>query len=181
MAQGQMQNPAQGAGGGAAGGAKELGKQFLYGIIADMIGKGVGAIVAPGGPTVPSEPMQTTGSRYNITPEQVRETQRYVNEENFRRSVLNRAGANLPYLDADEILRQTVETNQILMEQAGARERALEQVRQQGAVQSALAQSMGQAVGTGLTSLGGVNQQFISSLYGRPPVDPLEAELGRAF
>lgn len=168
-----------------AGGVKDLGKQFLANFLAEMVGQGVGAIgkavLAPGGAVVPSSPMPTSGSRYNITPEQVRETMRYVNEENYRRSLLNKMGAELPMLDADDILRQTVETNEALMESAGARERALEQVRQQGAVQSALAQAAGSAAGTGATALGGVQQQLISSLYGRPPVDPMEAELARAF
>ena len=60
--------------------------------------------------------------------------------------------------------------------------RALEQIRQQGNVQSALAQSLGSAIGQGLTSTGNIYAQGIATGSQRFPGEEAQiVELGRAY
>ncbi len=172
------------AGGGTAVGggmATRFGMGLLNEVIAELLSGAVTSAVSKGGVT-PSSPMRGSDEKYMVSLGDIREIKRYVSEENYRRSMLNKAGGDYEYLDADQIIKDTIATNRVLAQEAGARERALEQVRQQGNVQSALAQSLGQAIGQGLTSTGSVYQQGIATGSQRFPGEEAQiVELGRAY
>lgn len=181
-----MAAPVAAVGGGvaAAGGGgmvSRLGMNLLNEIIAELISGAVGSAVSKGGIT-PSSAMRGSDEKYMVSLGDIREIERYVSEENYRRSMLNKAGGDYKYLNADQIIKDTIATNRVLAQEAGARERALEQVRQQGNVQSALAQSLGAAIGQGLSSTGGIYQQGIATGSQRFPGEEAQiVELGRAY
>ncbi len=129
-----------------------------------------------------------------ITLQDVRDIQQYVNNENFKRRALG-----MPPLDADAIIQERESQLRRSAAEAGAREYAIEQLKQQGTIQSALAQAAGlgtqslsgaiqagaQSLGgvaqQGAQSLGGVVQQGISSSLARPEYGGIMSELGRGF
>lgn len=161
--------------------AGRIGLGLLNEIIAELVGGAVSSAGQRGGLT-PSAPMRGSDERYMVSMGDIREIQRYVSEENYRRSILNKAGGNYDYLDADQIIKDTIASNRVLAQEAGARERALEQVRQQGNVQSAIAQSLGNAIGQGLTSAGNIYAQGIATGSQRFPGEEAQiVELGRAY
>jgi len=165
----------------AAGAAGRVGMGLLNEIIAELVTSGLGSAVQRGGIT-PSAPMRGSDERYMVSMGDIREIERYVSEENYRRSMLNAAGGNYEYLNADKIIKDTIASNRLLAQEAGARERALEQIRQQGNVQSALAQSLGSAIGQGLTSTGNIYAQGIATGSQRFPGEEAQiVELGRAY
>jgi len=168
--------------GGQAASGGGVGQVLLNAILADMLGKAVGSVVSPGGVT-PSPIPGGTGSKYNLTAPDVVAIQRQVDEENYRREGLNAipGGRQLPYLNAQQIIQDVVSTNRKLMEEAGARERAIAAIEAQGAVQSAMAQSLGNAIGTGLTSAGGVAGQSIATGGQRFDTQRQLEELSRAI
>lgn len=169
--------PAVGGGGVAA----RVGLGLLNEILAELIGGAVSSAVSKGGIT-PSSAMRGSDEKYMVSLGDIREIQRYVSEENYRRSMLNKAGGNYEYLNADDIIRDTIATNRVLAQEAGARERALEQVRQQGNVQAALAQSLGSAIGQGLTGSSNIYSQGIATGSQRFPGEESQiVELGRAY
>jgi len=112
-----------------------------------------------------------------ITLQDVRDIQQYVNNENYERQALNRLGFNYDLLSADDIIKNREEQLRRSAAEAGAREYAIEQLKQQGTIQSALSQAAGQ----GTQSLGGVVQQGIASSLARPDYGSIISELGRAF
>jgi hypothetical protein len=166
-----MAAPVAAVGGGvaAAGGGgmvSRLGMGLLNEIIAELISGAVGSAVSKGGIT-PSSAMRGSDEKYMVSLGDIREIERYVSEENYRRSMLNKAGGDYKYLDADQIIKDTIATNR---------------VRQQGNVQSALAQSLGAAIGQGLSSTGGIYQQGIATGSQRFPGEEAQiVELGRAY
>lgn len=169
-----------GAGMGVAAGG--VGKGLLNAVIADMLAGAVGSVFKPGGVT-PSSIPGGTGSKYNLTAPDVIAVQRQVDEENYRRSALNAIPGRspLPLLDAREIIEGIVNTNRQLMNEAGARERAIAAIGAQGNVQSAMAQSLGNAIGTGLTGAGGVAGQNIATGGQRFDTQRQLEELSRAI
>lgn len=156
---------------GSAAGA--IGAGLLSEVLADMLRGGVkaGTEIATGAFSPPSTD-GGSGSKFMITLQDVKDIQQYVNNENFKRRALG-----MPPLDADAIIREREAQLRRSAAEAGAREYAIEQLRQQGAIQSALSQ----AVGQGTQSLGGVAQQSIASTLSRPDYGTIVSELGRAF
>lgn len=169
------------AGGGGMGssimsGVGAIGTNFLANFLAELA---AGQARAAGAGSMPTDEPTRGGGKFMITTEDVRSIYSYADKENFNRQKLNQLLGReaYPLIDPEEIIaKREVELRRSAAE-AGAREYALEQVKQQGAIQSALAGTLG----TGLTSAGNVAQQSIASTLARPNIDPMEAELARAF
>lgn len=179
------------ASGGGGGGDRGLGRSLLEAFIADFILDTVGGgivkgVVNPGGggivsPSIPA----AQGSKYNLTAPDIIAIQRQVDDENFRRKSANKTadllGQEAPfktYLDANQIIRNMVQTNRQLMEEAGARERMLAEVGARGRVQEAQIAAEGatarQAVGSALDAARAIDTELL-----RKTVDPSLAELAR--
>ena len=155
----------QTASGGGAGG---VGMGLLNAIIADMLGKVVGSVVAPGGGVVAPPIPSAQGSKYNQTAPDVIAIQRQVDDENYRRAALNEVARisgrpEMPYLNAQQIIQGIVNTNRQLMDEAGARERAIAAIGAQGEVQKAIGGGLANAIGTGLTGTSQVISQGIAT------------------
>ena len=153
------------SGGGGAGG---VGMGLLNAIIADMLGKVVGSVVAPGGGVVAPPIPSAQGSKYNQTAPDVIAIQRQVDDENYRRAALNEVAKlsrrpQMPYLNAQQIIQDIVNTNRQLMDEAGARERAIAAIGAQGEVQKAIGGGLANAIGTGLTGTSQVISQGIAT------------------
>jgi len=114
-----------------------------------------------------------SNSKFMITLQDVRDIQQYVNNENFKRFMMGRKD----FLDAKDEIRDREAQLRRSAAEAGAREYAIEQLKQQGAVQSGLAQ----AAGTGSTALSEVIKQGIASTLNRPDYGTIMSEVGRAF
>lgn len=157
----------------AAGGARALGSALLAEVLGNLIAGGIksGTEVATGA-FAPPTTQGGSGSKFMITLQDVRDIQQYVNNENFKRRALG-----MPPLDADAIIKDREAQLRRSAAEAGAREYAIEQLKQQGAIQSSIAQAAGQ----GTQSLGGVAQQSIASALARPDYGSIVSELGRAF
>lgn len=191
----QMAAPLAAAVPAATGGAKALGAALLAEVVGNIIAGGIksGSEIATGA-FAPPETQGGSGSKFMITLQDVRDIQQYVNNENFKRRALG-----MPPLDADAIIQEREAQLRRSAAEAGAREYAIEQLKQQGTIQSALAQAAGQgaqslsgAIQAGAQSLGGVTQQGLSSLGGvsqeavarsltRPEYGGIMSELGRGF
>ena len=155
----------QTASGGGVGG---VGMGLLNAIIADMLGKVVGSVVAPGGGVVAPPIPSAQGSKYNQTAPDVIAIQRQVDDENYRRAALNEVAKlsrrpQMPYLNAQQIIQDIVNTNRQLMDEAGARERAIAAIGAQGEVQKAIGGGLANAIGTGLTGTSQVISQGIAT------------------
>ena len=170
--------PAVAAAPAVSGGVKALGTALLADVIKDLLAKGVksGAEITTGAFGPPTT-QGGSGSKYMITLQDVRDIQQYVNNENFKRQQLNQMGYDYEMLNADDIINERESQLRRSAAEAGAREYAIEQLKQQGTIQSALSQ----AVGQGTQSLGGVMQQGIASTLARPDYGTIVSELGRAF
>lgn len=154
-------------------GARAIGMGFLSNFLSDLASGGVRAATA--GVTEALTPATTqggSGSKFMITLQDVRDIQQYVDNENFKRRALGMAP-----LDANQIIQERESELRRSAAEAGAREYAIEQLRQQGAVQSGLAQ----AAGTGSTALSEVIKQGIASTLNRPDYGTIMGEVGRAF
>lgn len=166
--------PAAGAAKGAAAGAGwRFAGDLFTGALANMITGGL----APGGPVVP---MQTTPSqvKYNLTSADVQSYVQMADRLNRLRRLENTLfGSQLPMVTPEELISNEVETNRLLMKEAGEREYAIEQLRMQGGIQQALANQ----IGTALQAQSGATQQMIASTLQRRSIDPQDAELARAF
>lgn len=170
----QMAIPVAAAAVPAAGAtARGLGAAFLSDFLANLASGAVQAGTSgAAGALAPPTSGGGSGGKFMITLADVRDIQQYVNNENFKRRMLG-----LEELDANEIIRDREAQLRRSAAEAGAREYAIEQLKQQGAVQS----SLGQSVGQGLSSTGGVLQQSIASTMARPDYSSIISELGRAF
>ena len=155
----------------AAPAAESLLTRFAGALIPNLIAEIAGGFLKPGG-VVPSTATMPVGNKYNLSAGEVQNMFRMADEINYRRSIVG-----LEPLKPEEIIGSIVQTNRLLMKEAGEREYAIEQLRQQGAIQSSLANQ----IGAGLSAQGGATQQMIASTLQRPNIDPADAELARAF
>lgn len=123
-----------------------------YGLLKEVLGNLIaGGITAPVGALLgaATQSVQTpvspslTSSKYSVPLADVVGAEQAIAKENYNRYLLNLAGADLPYLDHQQIIEENVNRNRLLMAEAGERERALESVRQEGAIQQSLANQMG--------------------------------------
>ena len=123
-----------------------------YGLLKEVLGNLIaGGITAPIGALLgaATQSVQTpvspslTSSKYSVPLADVVGAEQAIAKENYNRYLLNLAGADLPYLDPQQIIEENVNRNRLLMAEAGERERALESVRQEGAIQQSLANQLG--------------------------------------
>ena len=152
----------------SGGGVGNVGMGLLNAIIADMLGKVVGSVVAPGGGVVAPPIPAAQGSKYTQNAPDVIAIQRQVDDENYRRAALNEVAKlsgrpEMPYLNAQQIIQGIVNTNRQLMDEAGARERAIAAIGAQGEVQKAIGGGLANAIGTGLTGTSQVISQGIAT------------------
>jgi hypothetical protein len=133
-----------------------------------LVAGGMGLAQAATGALESPTPQGTSGSKYMITLQDVKEIEKFVAGENMRRSVLNRLGGNLPLLDAQDIVNEREAELRISADEAGARELARAQV----AIPVAAIPAIAQAAGTGAQASSGVAQQFLQSYLSRPNIDP---------
>ena len=152
----------------SGGGVGNVGMGLLNAIIADMLGKVVGSVVAPGGGVVAPPIPAAQGSKYTQNAPDVIAIQRQVDDENYRRAALNEVARisgrpEMPYLNAQQIIQGIVNTNRQLMDEAGARERAIAAIGAQGEVQKAIGGGLANAIGTGLTGTSQVISQGIAT------------------
>lgn len=167
----------------AGGGGPGLGSAVMGGIgniAANFLGEFLAQQAqAAGASSMPTEESSRGGGKFMITTEDVRSIYSYADKENFNRAKINMIAGKeiLPPIDPERIIAEREAQLRRSAAEAGAREYALEQVRQQGAIQSALAGT----IGTGLQSAGNVAQQSIASTLARPNIDPMDAELARAY
>lgn len=133
-----------------------------------LVSGGMGLVQAATGALEPPAPQGSSGSKYMITLQDVKEIEKFVAGENMRRSVLNRLGGNLPLLDAQDIIQEREAELRLSADEAGARELAKAQV----AIPVAAIPAIAQAAGTGAQASSGVAQQFLQSYLSRPNIDP---------
>lgn len=161
----KMPAPAAAAVGGGAM------QRFAGALLPNLLGEVLGGFMKPGG-LVPTTATMPVGNKYNLSAGEIQNIVKMADEINFRRRMLG-----LEEINPDELIGNLVETNRLLMKEAGEREYAIEQLKQQGTIQSALANQ----IGAGLTAQGAGSQQLIASTLARPNIDPMDAELARAF
>lgn len=176
------------AAGVASAGAKGLGGA----VVAELIANAIAGLVSKAG-DVASQAASAPGaltprpfapggqSKFMVNLADERAIRDYVDQENYNRSFLNAlpGGPDLPMLNADEIIQNREAQLRISASQAGERERALENIKQQGAIQSQLAGQLGPSV----SSANKVLEQAISQVLGRPSaeVQGTLTEIGRAI
>ena len=165
-----------GGGSGLLSAAGAIGTNFLANFLAELA---AGQARAAGASSMPTDEPMRGGGKFMITTEDARSIYSFTDQINFNRMKINKLAGRevLPLLDPEQIIAQREAELRRSAAEAGAREYALEQVKQQGNIQSALAGT----IGTGLTSAGNVAQQSIASTLARPNIDPMDAELARAF
>jgi len=159
-----------------------------YGLLKEVLGNLIaGGITAPIGAVLgaATQSVQTpvspslTSSKYSVPLADVVGAEQAIAKENYNRYLLNLAGADLPYLDPQQIIEENVNRNRLLMAEAGERERALESVRQEGAIQQSLANQMGNLAADKFLS------EALSrvSEMSRPTASEAQSisEIGRAF
>jgi len=159
-----------------------------YGLLKEVLGNLIaGGITAPIGALLgaATQSVQTpvspslTSSKYSVPLADVVGAEQAIAKENYNRYLLNLAGADLPYLDPQQIIEENVNRNRLLMAEAGERERALESVRQEGAIQQSLANQMGNLAADKFLS------EALSrvSEMSRPTASEAQSisEIGRAF
>ena len=159
-----------------------------YGLLKEVLGNLIaGGITAPVGALLgaATQSVQTpvspslTSSKYSVPLADVVGAEQAIAKENYNRYLLNLAGADLPYLDPQQIIEENVNRNRLLMAEAGERERALESVRQEGAIQQSLANRMGNLAADKFLS------EALSrvSEMSRPTASEAQSisEIGRAF
>jgi len=143
----------------SGGGVGNIGMGLLNAFLAEMFANALkpgGGIVAPPIPAA-------QGSKYTQTAPDVIAIIRQVNDENSRRVMLNEVAERfkrpkIPYLNADQIIQGIVDTNRQLMDETGARERAIASIQALGEVNKAIGGGLANAIGAGLTG----NSQVIS-------------------
>jgi len=153
----------QTASGGGGFGARGLLNSVVGEIIAEAFANSVGSVIKPGGGIVAPPIPAAQGSKYTQTAPDVIAIIRQVNDENSRRVMLNEVAERfkrpkIPYLNADQIIQGIVDTNRQLMDETGARERAIASIQALGEVNKAIGGGLANAIGAGLTG----NSQVIS-------------------
>jgi hypothetical protein len=169
-----MPLPIAGAAGALGGPLLRAGAMgFLSNFLWELMSGGIRAATAGAAESLtPATTQGGSNSKFMLTLQDVRDIQQYADNENWRRRL---TGQEL--LDPREMVRDREANLRRSAAEAGAREYAIEQLRQQGAVQSGLAQ----AAGTGSTALSEVIKQGIASTLNRPEYGTIMSEVGRAF
>jgi hypothetical protein len=135
-----------------------------------LVSGGLGLAQAATGALQPPAPQGSSGSKYMITLQDVKEIEKFVADENMRRQMLNMLPGreDLPMLNAQDIINEREAQLRISADEAGARELAKAQVQ----IPVAAIPAIAQAAGTGAQASSGVAQQFLQSYLSRPNIDP---------
>lgn len=135
-----------------------------------LVSGGLGLAQAATGALQPPAPQGSSGSKYMITLQDVKEIEKFVADENYRRQLLNMLPGreDLPMLNAQDIVNEREAQLRISADEAGARELAKAQVQ----IPVAAIPAIAQAAGTGAQASSGVAQQFLQSYLSRPNIDP---------
>ena len=160
----------------AAAGGGSLLTAILANILGETVAGGIQSAVAPGGLT-PAPAQGGSGSKFMITLQDVKEIQRYVDQENYRRSSLNKLGGNYELLDADQIIEERESELRRSAAEAGAREYALKQLDVEAATRPAIAA----ALGVGLKSAGDVLESTIANIVKEPDNSAYLTEVAKGF
>jgi hypothetical protein len=143
----------------AAPAAGQFGRALLMNLLAEGGTNLLGSLLAPGGVT-PSEPQGSSSSKFMITLQDEKEIRRYVSEENYRRSLLNAAGGNYDYLDADSIIRNRENELRESAAQAGQRELQRARLAVEEATRPEIARAMGTYGTAAAQGLGSIAQNI---------------------
>lgn len=167
-----------------------LGGLTAGGLLQEILGNlaisgGSALLSAATGAMEPQAPQGGSGSKYMITLQDVKEIQKYVDNENYRRTLLNMIPGvdDLPMLNAEQIIAMREAELRRSAAEAGAREYATESLKIPAAVVPAMANQMGtsaQASAQMGQAYSGLGQQFLQSYLQRPNIDPSLAEVARA-
>lgn len=144
------------------------GMNLLNAFIAEVVANSLGSVIKPGGGIVAPPIPAAQGSKYTQNAPDVIAIQRQVDDENTRRAGLNEVARatgrqQMPYLDAQQIIQNIVDTNRQLMDESGARERAIASIVAEGDVRKAIGGGLANAIGTGLTGSSQVISQGIAT------------------
>lgn len=150
---------------------------ILQGLLSGAAEGAIQSATAPGALT-PSPAQGGAGSKFMITLQDVKEIQRFVAEENFRRQALNMVGGDLPLLDANEIIAEREAQLRRSAAEAGGREYGLKQLEVEQATRPAVASALGSAAVGAQQALANA----IQSVANRPQYESsaVLAEIGRA-
>ena len=159
--------------------AASTGMGLLNAVIAELIANKLGGALSGGleSAIVPQAGPSGSGSKFMITLNDLRNYQAYAANENMKRQILNKFGANLPLIDvAADVAKREQELRQSAAE-AGQRQRLIKQLETEAQNIGSLAQ----LAGTQATALGNMGGQVGSAYLGQPAVDPALAEAARAL
>jgi hypothetical protein len=150
-------------------------RTLLTGLLSGAAEGAIQSATAPGALT-PSPAQGGSGSKFMITLQDVKEIQRYVNEENYRRGIFR---PDLPLLNAEEIIAEREAELRRSAAEAGAREYAIKQLDVEAATRPAVAGALGAATVGAQQALA----DAIESITSRPKYEssPVLAEIGRAI
>jgi hypothetical protein len=165
--------PAAAVGGGA------ILSSLLQGLLSGVAEGAIQSATAPGALT-PAPAQGGSGSKFMITLQDVKEIQRFVDQENFRRESLRQAGlSDLPLLDAQEIIADRERELRRSAAESGAREYAIKQLDVEGATRPAVATALGAATVGAQQALA----DAIESVASRPKYEgsPVLTEIARAI
>jgi hypothetical protein len=153
---------------------------LLQEILGNLAVAGGGALLGAATESmVPQAPQGSSGSKYMITLQDVKEIQKYVDNENYRRSLLNMmpGGQDLPMLNAEEIIATREAELRRSADEAGAREYAIESL----SVPRAVIPAMANQIAPSAQATSQAAQQFLQSYLQRPNIDPSLAEVARGM
>lgn len=162
------------------------GMNLLNAFIAEVVANSLGSVIKPGGGIVAPPIPAAQGSKYTQNAPDVIAIQRQVDDENTRRAGLNEVARatgrqQMPYLNAQQIIQNIVDTNRQLMDESGARERAIASIVAEGDVRKAIGGGLANAIGTGLTGSSQVISQGIATGGQRFDTQRQLEELSRAI
>lgn len=107
---------------------QSLFKEVLGNLIAGGIATGFGAVKGGAAAALPETAAAPTASRgkggYFVSPADLLNAQQYADQENYRRTILNKFGFGLPLLVVEDVLQGQVQRSEEQAESLGRRERA---------------------------------------------------------
>ena len=151
-------------------------QEILGGLV---LNAGHGLIGAATGAMEPQPAQGSSGSKYMITLQDVKEIQKYVDNENYRRSMLNMLPGReqLPMLNAADIIATREAELRRSADEAGAREYAIESLK----IPAVAIPAMANQIGPSAQATSQLGQQFLQSYLQRPNIDPSLAEVARGM
>jgi len=105
-------------------------REVLSNLVAGGVATGFGAIKGGAAAALPETAAAPTASRgkggYFVSPADLLNAQQYVDQENYRRTIINQVtGSTIPLIVVEDVLQGQVERSEQQAESLGRRERAL--------------------------------------------------------